>query len=694
MNRLGSEKSPYLLQHAGNPVHWHPWSAGAFERARREDRPIFLSIGYSTCHWCHVMERESFVDSEVAALLNRGFVSVKVDREERPDVDGIYMTTCQMLTGSGGWPLTIVMTPDAEPFFAATYVPKHSVGGRIGLLDLLPRLEALWAERREEVRASSRRISDAVRRAVQVSPGAEPTERDLHDAFERLRGTFDPAFGGFGPAPRFPSPHVLGFLLRHAHRTGRREGIDMAVRTLEAMRRGGIWDQVGFGFHRYATDARWLLPHFEKMLYDQALLVEAHLDAFLASGREGLARTARDILTYVLRDLRDPDGGFRSAEDADSEGEEGRFYTWTAAQLAEVLSGEDLNLARRTYGVRDEGNFAEEVTGRRTGANVLHRLGEAQGAGSPDGAGDEGWRLEAIRRSLLAARERRVRPARDDKVLADWNGMAIGALARAARVLGEPDYLAAAREAASFVLGRMRDARGRLLHRYVAGDAAVDATASDYGFLARGLIELYETDFDPTWLREALGLAREAEAGFLDSRDGGFFVTAHDAESLLARVKDRFDGAVPSASSVLVEVFLRLSRLTGDAGLERIGLRAMRAVSADIGATATGQAHLLSAAGFVLGPSAEIVIVGDGRDPATRALLAAVRGRFLPYASVLLRRPGAGPGEIPDLAPFTRDLGTVGGVPTAWVCSGFTCESPVTDAAQLGRRLDAGIGVR
>jgi uncharacterized protein YyaL (SSP411 family) len=485
-NRLAVEKSPYLLQHAGNPVDWEPWGEEAFERARHEDRPVFLSIGYSTCHWCHVMERESFEDPDTARLLNEAFVCVKVDREERPDVDAVYMTVCQMLTGHGGWPLTIVMTPDREPFFAATYIPRKSVAGRIGLVDLVPRIRALWDERRGDILRSAAGIREALARATELPEGAETGVAAMESAFRALRARFDPLQGGFGGAPKFPSPHNLLFLLRYADRTGEAAAREMVDLTLRRMRAGGIFDQLGHGFHRYSTDARWLLPHFEKMLYDQALLALACGEAAAALGSAEHARTAREVLGYVLRDLRDPAGGFHSAEDADSEGEEGRFYVWTEAELAEALDDEaDRLLAKAWFGVERAGNFADEATGRRTGANVLHLTGTpaetAVRAGlDPEGAGA---RIEAIRERLLAARESRERPARDDKVLTDWNGMAIAALARCGAVLGEPEFVQAGREAAEFVLGHLRSPDGSLQHRWRDGEAAIPGFAEDYACL-------------------------------------------------------------------------------------------------------------------------------------------------------------------------------------------------------------------
>ncbi|MFQ5679245.1 MAG: thioredoxin domain-containing protein [Gemmatimonadota bacterium] len=682
-NRLAAEKSPYLLQHATNPVDWYPWGEKAFERARAEDRPIFLSIGYSTCHWCHVMERESFEDPGVAALLNDSFVSIKVDREERPDIDGVYMTVCQMMTGSGGWPLTLVLTPDKKPFFAGTYFPRESRHGRIGMLDLLPRLRLAWQERRGEILGSADSVVATLRRPV-GEPGRELGERVLENAFRGLAANYDDRQGGFGRAPKFPTPHAFLFLLRYWRRFGDERALEMVEGSLRAMRRGGIFDQVGFGFHRYSTDARWLVPHFEKMLYDQALLTLAYVEAYQATGREEHSRVARETLTYVLREMRDPSGGFHSAEDADSEGREGRFYLWTEEELGAAL-GEEAELAREVYGVRSEGNFAEEVTGSFTGENILH-LPRPLGSVAAElglSEADLEARLERVRRRLFEARERRARPPRDDKILTDWNGLMVASLARAARVLEEEAYLEAARTAAGFLLETLRDAEGRLLHRFRDGEAAVRATANDYAYLLWGLVELYEASYEVRWLRAATDLADGLVAHHWDEVGGGFFLTANDAEVLPVRQKEIYDGALPSSNSVAYLGLLRLARLTGATELESYAARLEEAFATAVGRAPAAETLFLTALDLRLGPTQEVVVVGDRGAEETRRLLEPLRSGFFPRAVVLFKPAGEPHAELEEVAPFTRQLTAAAGQAAAYVCREFACQAPVGQREEL-----------
>ncbi|HNT72144.1 MAG TPA: thioredoxin domain-containing protein, partial [Methanothrix sp.] len=544
-NRLAFEKSPYLLEHANNPVDWHPWGEEAFSRAERENKPVFLSIGYSTCHWCHVMAAESFEDEEVARLLNDTFVPIKVDREERPDLDAVYMAVAQMMTGSGGWPLTVILTPDKKPFFAATYIPKESRFGRIGILDLIPRIRHLWKNERAMILASAEEMASVLRQPPEVAD-LRLDEAAIRSAYQSLVARFDASNGGFGGAPKFPSPTTFLFLLRHWRRTGDAGGVQMTEITLRAMRRGGIFDHVGYGFHRYSTDALWHLPHFEKMLYDQAMISLACLEAHQATGKAEYARIAREVFAYLLRDLAAPEGGFYSAEDADSEGEEGRFYLWTLEEVRAVLDPDEAELVARIFSLREEGNFREEATGRLTGKNVLamkRPLGDhARELGVSESRLQE--RLEAARERLFAAREGRARPKKDDKVLADWNGLAIAALARGSQVLGDGGLKEAADRAAGFILDRMRDGRGRLLHRYRDGTAGILGNLDDYAFLIWGLLELYEAGFRPEHLEAARSLALEMVTRFRDGEGGGFFFTPEDGEELIVRRKDGHDGAL------------------------------------------------------------------------------------------------------------------------------------------------------
>ncbi|MGD1009203.1 MAG: thioredoxin domain-containing protein [Candidatus Aminicenantales bacterium] len=683
MNRLSREKSPYLRQHAGNPVDWYPWGDEAFERARLEDKPVFLSIGYSTCHWCHVMERESFADEEVARLLNGTFVCVKVDREERPDLDDYFMSVGQALTGAGGWPLTVVITPDQRPFFAGTYFPKERRWGRPGLMELIPRIGEAWRTRRDEILRSADGIIEAVRgarsrAAGQASGRPERAPQVFDRAFHDLEADFDAKCGGFGSAPKFPAPHHLEFLLRYRRRTGNATALAMAEGTLQAMRRGGIWDHLGFGFHRYSTDAVWLVPHFEKMLYDQALLAEVYAEAFLATGKPEYKGTAAETLQYVLRDLTSPEGGFYSAEDADSEGEEGRFYVWTDEEVRQALDDQEARLAIDVFNVRPEGNFAEPG-GRPDGRNILH-LDRTGGSGNP---------LKAIRHELFLARKKRIRPFKDMKILADWNGLAIGALARAARAIGEARFLKTADGAARFVLERMRGPGGRLFHAFMEGEASVPAFLDDYAFFIRGLIELYQAGFDPGYLESALELAGTALADFADREDGGFFAVPAGSE-LPVRMKSFYDGALPSGNSVMLMNLLRLARLTGRRDMEEAAGRVAADFADQAGLDPRAHTGFLSGLDYAFGPATEIVVVGRADDDGTKALLASVNRAYLPNAVVLFKPAGKGASRIEKLAPFTKDMREVDGASAAYVCTGGRCLKPVTTAEGLDRILRTG----
>jgi uncharacterized protein YyaL (SSP411 family) len=750
-NRLINEKSPYLLQHAYNPVDWYPWGDEAFERARREGKPVFLSIGYSSCHWCHVMERESFADGEAARLLNETFVCVKVDREERPDLDQYYMAVGQMLTGAGGWPLTIVMTPDRRPFFAGTYIPKERRWGRLGLMEIVPQIAEAWRTRREEVlraadglveavaraqagretatRAKAKADADAGGRAAAKSAARGLSPSLLDEAFRDFEMDFDGDNGGFGSAPKFPTPHNLSFLLRYAKRVGSDRALEMAARTLERMELGGIRDHLAGGFHRYSTDAGWLVPHFEKMLYDQALLAVAYAEAYTATGREEFRETAAATLDYVLRDLGAPEGGFHAAEDADSEGEEGRFYVWTKREIDEALDAEEARLAAAIFGIREAGNFAAEAGLRPGGLNIL-RLKKplaaataGASAGAPDAARPSGVasagivsaaelgiepeklasRIAVIREKLLRARSKRLRPFKDTKILTDWNGLAIGALARTARATGEDRFLAAASRAARFVLDGLRLPDGRLRHAFMDGEARIAAFLDDYAFLISGLIEVYEADFNPFFLESALDLMKIAIADFADERLGGFF-SVGAATELPVRAKEVYDGAVPSGNSAMLMNLLRLARLTGRREFEEAAERLTEAFAGRIEAQPRYHAAFLCGLDYAFGPSAEVVVVGRPDDARTAALLGTLARSYLPNVAVLFKPTGAEAGEsalgraevgkshigaagvaarVEALAPFTRDMRGIDGSPAAYVCTGGRCLRPVTTPAEL-----------
>ncbi len=690
-NRLINEKSPYLLQHAYNPVDWYPWGEEAFEKAKKENKPIFLSIGYSTCHWCHVMETESFEDPEVARLMNETFVCIKVDREERPDIDSIYMTVCQMMTGSGGWPLTIIMTPDKKPFFAATYIPKEGRFGQPGMKELIPQIEKMWKSERERLENIGAELTSALKERPADVSGPEPGEDALHKAYKELAAAFDERYGGFGSAPKFPSPQNLLFLLRYWKRTGDQKPLSMVEKTLSSMRLGGVYDHIGFGFHRYSTDERWLLPHFEKMLYDQAMLVMAYTETYQATGKEEYKQTAREILTYVLRDMTAPDGGFYSAEDADSEGEEGKFYLWTEKEIREVLTAEEAELLIKVFNVEKEGNFTEEATRTKTGRNILHLQEPIPELAKELKISAEKLeqRLEKAREKLFAFREKRVHPEKDDKILTDWNGLMIAAMAKAARAFGEDKFEAAAKKSADFMLTRMRNANGQIFHRFRDGDAAITGFLDDYAFLIWGLIELYETTFEVKYLEAANELNKLMIELFWDDEGGAFYFTADNAEELLVRKKDFYDGAYPSGNSVAMFNLLRLGRITANTEYDKKAARLNRAFSPLISKTPTACTQQLVALDFAIGPSYEVAIVGNFQAADTRAMLTALRRRFIPNKVVLFRPAAEESPAIVRLAEFTRYLSSQKGKATAYVCRNYVCNLPTTDIKKMLELLNA-----
>jgi len=553
-NHLINEKSPYLLQHAHNPVNWYAWSESAFERAKADNKPIFLSIGYATCHWCHVMEKESFEDEETARYLNDTFVCIKVDREERPDIDAVYMSACQLLSGGGGWPLTIFMTPDKKPFFAATYIPKRSQFGRAGVIDLCIRIKELWTSRKQYVLDSAESVAQALSKAFSFNAKAELDNSFSDRAYQQIEQSYDPQFGGFNPSPKFPMPHRLMFLLRYYQRTGNAKALEMVRQTLSDMRLGGIWDHVGFGFHRYSTDAHWLLPHFEKMLYDQALMALACLETYQLTREPAYADMAHEIFTYVLRDMTAESGGFFTAEDADSEGHEGKFYVWTMQEFEDLLGTSEAQFWSKKFNLTQEGNFSDEATRQKTGANILHL--------SEPIAIEDKSRWKNARTALFDARKKRIHPLKDDKILTDWNGLMIAALAFGARILNTPEYLAAAEKASDFIIKNLIDKNGALLHRYRDGEAKIEAFADDYAFMILGLSELYESSKNPLYLEQAVCLQKTMIEKFWDNDNGGFFMTA--GNELPARPKELYDGALPSANSVALLNLLRLSSFTED----------------------------------------------------------------------------------------------------------------------------------
>ncbi|MFX1277978.1 MAG: thioredoxin domain-containing protein [Promethearchaeota archaeon] len=680
-NKLINEKSPYLLQHAHNPVDWYPWGDEAFLKAKHENKPVFLSIGYSTCHWCHVMAHESFEDEDVAKLMNETFISIKVDREERLDIDKIYMTVCQMMTGSGGWPLTIIMTPEKKPFFAGTYFPKHTRFNRIGLVELINRIKELWNNERHELVNSADKIAFSLQNLDQEAPGAEFTKKTLKKTYQLLESQFDETYGGFGTRPKFPTPHNLIFLLRFWKRTGEKNALEMVEQTLQEMRKGGIYDHIGFGFHRYSTDSSWLLPHFEKMLYDQALIAMAYIEAYQATNKEIYKNTAQEIFRYVIRDMLSPEGGFYSAEDADSEGEEGKFYVWSKIELASILNSVDLEFVTETYNVEELGNYLEEATGKKTTKNILHLkefiINEHQ------------QKAEQIRKVLFEERDKRIHPHKDKKILTDWNGLMIAALAKGAIVFKEDSYLKIAKNAVNFIFSNFFDSNDRLLHRYKDGSTEIDGYLTDYSFLIWGLIELYEATFDIFYLECAIKLHAIQLIDFWDDNIGGFYFTAKNAEELLTRQKEVYDGAIPSGNSIAMLNLLRLSYITGDSELEEKAYILNKVFSERIRSNPLAHTQFLVAVDFAIGPTYSLVVAGNTEDEDTKTMIEAFRNEYIPNKVILKRNIDQ---EIPDidkLSNFVEFFINLDKKATAYICINKICKPPTHDITQAMKLLQS-----
>lgn len=681
-NRLIHETSPYLLQHAHNPVDWHPWGPEAFELARRQDKAVFLSVGYSACHWCHVMERESFENEAIARVMNEHFVCIKVDREERPDVDQIYMAAVQLISRHGGWPMSVFLTPDAEPFFGGTYWPPESRMGMRGFRDVLLTMNDYWKNRRQDVARSATELVEALDPITSPDFEHAPlTEEVLLKGTGDLVAAADRQHGGFGDAPKFPHPMDIRVLFRGWKRFQSEEPLTVARQALDRMALGGLYDQLGGGFHRYSTDRRWLVPHFEKMLYDNALLIPPYLEAYQITGDEFYARVARETLDYVLREMTQPEGGFYSAQDADSEGVEGKFFVWSEQEIVDALGPEEGRVFCYCYDVTPRGNWEE--------TNILNRPKPHDQTAAMLGidAAELATRLAAARETLLAIRSRRVAPGRDDKVLAGWNGLMIAAMSRGAQVLGDRRYLDAASAAANFLLTTMRDDAGRLLHSYKDGRARFAAYLDDYASLIDGLVDLYQTGFEPRWIAAAVELAEQMLARFRDAEAGGFFYTASDHEQLITRTKDAQDNATPSGNSMASQALLRLGRLTGRSDLEEAGYKTLVSLSGVLAGHPRAVAQALQALDFHLGPTPEIVLV-DGTDAkAGDAILRDLHRRFLPNSLLVRRPPGVADDQLPEsLAPLLRGR-LPKEAPQVYVCHRGACDLPVSSSADLMRRL-------
>ena len=688
-NKLINEKSPYLLQHAYNPVDWYPWSDKAFAKAKKENKPIFLSIGYSTCHWCHVMERESFEDAEVAKVMNDSFISIKVDREERPDIDNIYMRVCQIVTGRGGWPLTIVMTPDKEPFFAGTYFSKETKYGRPGIIDLLTQLNEIWTTRQSDITKAVNEILEHLKSKSESGDTVSLDKSLLDKAFQDLQHQFDNEHGGFGNSPKFPIPHNLMFLLRYAAATGSEEAQVIVNKTLTEMRNGGIYDHVGLGFHRYSTDRHWLLPHFEKMLYDQALLAMAYTEAFQMNKNNLFKETALQIFEYVLRDMTSPEGGFYSAEDADSEGVEGKFYTWSKDEINKLLSHEEAELFIEVYNIANDGNFKDESTRTLSGVNIPHLTKSTSEIAETKNIPHEELikQLNTIREKLFNTRDKRIHPLKDDKILTDWNGLMMAALAKASRVFDNEKLLSSAKKASNFIYDKMLTANNQLLHRYKDSSAEINANAEDYAFLTWGMLELYETTFDTKYLEQAIQLTDIFIKHFWDSNAGGFYFTSDYSEKLLIRSKEIYDGAIPSANSVALSNLIRLSRITGETKYDEYTDKLVKAFSKEISRMPSVYTQFLSGFGLIVGDSFEVVIVGHRDSPETKQIIVGLNNYFTPNKVCIFIPADDANNSIRTLAPYTENYEMINGKTTVYVCRNHQCNLPTNDIDEVLKQL-------
>jgi len=684
------EKSPYLLQHAFNPVDWYPWGEEAFAKARREDKPIFLSIGYSTCYWCHVMEREVFESDAIAALMNKLVVCVKVDREERPDVDRVYMTALQAMTGSGGWPMSMFLTPDLKPFFAATYIPPEAKYGRAGFPDILNRIHEVWTSRRKDAVETGAQIEMYLRQLTAPSNKLTDAGADVLDrGFEAFLSGYDPQYAGFNPAPKFPRPVAFNFLLRYHHRTGSGKALDMVLETLKAMARGGMYDHVGGGFHRYATDREWHVPHFEKMLYDQAQLVLSYLEAYQITRTSFFAEVARDVLRFVEKEMTSSSGGFYSAQDAESaltheepgKKKEGAFYTWTKAELERLLTSDESKVVAEYYDIQPAGNVRSDPHGEFGGQNIPHITTSPESiAARMDITVDAVHTLlSSARRKLSDARSKRPLPHLDDKILVSWNGLMISALARASQVLGDESYRLQAEKAGRFILETMDDpAREVLVRRFRDGESKFEAHLEDYAFFIQGLLDLYEASLDIRWLEQALQLQKRQNSIFYDNDNGGFYDISGSDPSILVRTKEAYDGAEPSGNSIALLNLLRLAHMTGNEVFTEMANRSLKFFGERMHKVPEALAQFLVALDFSLAKPRQIVVAGGRDAPDTRILLEELHSRFLPVRVILLVDDPARK-MLEPLIPFLKSVTMVGGKATVYVCEDFACKLPTND---------------
>lgn len=668
-NQLIWEKSPYLLQHSHNPVNWFGWNESAFNKAENENKPIFLSIGYSTCHWCHVMERESFEDEEVANLMNDVFVSIKVDREERPDIDNLYMSVCQMITGHGGWPLTIIMTPEKKPFYAGTYLPKNSFGNRVGMIDLVKRVGEIWKNQKQEINDSADKITSYINSEHNINLTDFTNPQILDTAFLEFQKKFDNDFGGFGDRPKFASPHNLLFLLRYFKKTKNDDAKYMVEKTLIEMRKGGIFDHLGFGFHRYSTDRKWFLPHFEKMIYDQAMLIIAYAETFQLTKNDFFKKTAEEIITYIFRDMKSPEDGFYSAEDADSEGEEGKFYTWTKNEILKILGDQNGEKFSQIFNVKENGNYYEESTGELINKNILFTNEIA-----------DNNNIDNYRTKLFLFRESRIHPFKDDKILTDWNGLTIAALAIAGRIFDNKKIIDTAEKSVQFILKNLISKDGDLLHRYRDGDSSIDAKIDDYAFFIWGLLELYESTNKTFYLEKSIELTGKLISSFWDTENNsGFFFTDENSE-LIVRTKEFYDGAVPSGNSVMFSNLIKLFHITGNQKYKEFAELLNKTYKSSVEKVPISFGYFLSGLIFQLNNTKEILLVGEKENPLTKQMLKIINEDFNPNKVVIcLDKSDPYYDKLLQTAEYLKNYKMINEKTTAYICENFECNLPVNN---------------
>ncbi len=677
-NQLINEKSPYLLQHAHNPVNWYAWNEETFILAKKENKPIFLSIGYSTCHWCHVMEHESFEDEEVAKLMNEVFISIKVDREERPDIDNIYMSVCQILTGHGGWPMTIIMTPNKKPFFAGTYFPKYSISNRIGMIDLIKRTKTAWKDQRNEINESAEKIIDYLNSSHPNISDKMTNKSVLDEAFREFQKRFDTEFGGFGTQPKFPSPHNLLFLLRYYSTTKSENAKFMVEKTLVEMRKGGIFDHLGLGFHRYSTDQNWFVPHFEKMLYDQAMLILAYSEAYQLTGNQILKNSANEIITYILRDMISPEGGFYSAEDADSEGEEGKFYIWEKSEILKILGNHDGEYFCEIFNVTKDGNYFDEASGKPTKKNILY-LKEII----------ENEKVEKLKTKLFLEREKRIHPFKDDKILTDWNGLMIAALARAGRILDNKRIINTAEKSLEFIFQNLFSTDNKLLHRFRNSNASILAQIDDYAFLIWALLELYESTFHTKYLFNSINLANEVISNFWDhENNSGFFFTNKNNTDLISRPKEFYDGAIPSGNSVMFDNLLKLSKISNNNNFNIQCDFLNKTFKSTVEKVPISFSHFLSGLNFQYSESQEIILVGEKENQLTKRMLKIINENFLPNKIIiLLDKSDPYYEKLIETVDYLKNYESIDSKTTAYICQNYECNLPTNNVEKLKELL-------